>query len=209
MATIGQVVYNLQDFHSSGGLISTSIEDLSSTITSELSNYAEARVNIFTNDLVKLFKATSFSKLGIQAPPGTKVRLNLNKLIMIGRTGVYELDEDIEITGLQFERPKKYIVDTIATQDSLWQGIDGFETAERDRKIALSDLDNKYKNKDKDSDYWKRYTEIQDAYAERYAEAQAKYVAGVNGIYILPNPDKEDADENYEELYNVIVDFVY
>lgn len=209
MATIGQVVYNLQDFHSSGGLISTSAKNLSSTVTSESSGYAADRLNIFTNDLVKLFNASSFLKLGIQAPPGTKVKLNSNKLIMIGRTGVYELDEDIKITGLQFERPKKYIVDTAATQQALNEGISGFEKAENDRRTALLALDNKYNEIDKDEEYWAQYTKIQDEYSEQYQEAQSKYIAGINGIYVLPNTSDPNADENFEELYNVIVDFLY
>lgn len=209
MAAIGQVVYNLQDFHSSGGLISTSAKNLSSTVTSESSGYAADRLNIFTNDLVKLFNASAFLKLGIQAPPGTKVTLNSNKTIMIGRTGVYELDEDIKVTGLQFERPKRYIVDTAATEQSLSEGIDGFEKAEQDRQNALAQLDLDYAGKDKDAAYWGEYTRIQDAYEELYIDAQAKYVAGVNGIYVLPNKNNPNADENYEELYNVIVDFLY
>lgn len=209
MATIGQVVYNLQDFHSSGGLISTSSKNLSSTVTSESSGYAQDRLNIFTNDLVKLFNASSFIKLGIQAPPGTKVKLNSNKLVMIGRTGVYELDEDIKITGLQFERPKKYIIDTVATEQSLSEGIAGFEQAENDRKTALQALDAAYAGQEKDSAYWGQYTRIQDEYAKKYNEAQSKYIAGVNGIYVLPNTQNPNADENFEELYNVIVDFLY
>lgn len=209
MAAIGQVVYNLQDFHSSGGLISTSAKNLSSTVTSESSGYVANRLNIFTNDLVKLFNATAFLKLGIQAPPGTKVILNSNKTIMIGRTGVYELDEDIKITGLQFERPKKYVIDTVATEQSLNEGISGFEKAENDRRTALNQLNADYADKDKDAAYWAEYTRIQDAYNELYLESQAKYVAGVNGIYVLPNKNNPTADENYEELYNVIVDFLY
>lgn len=209
MATIGQVVYNLQDFHESGGLISTSAKNLSSTVTSQSSSYMADRLNIFTNDLVKLFNATSFFKLGIQAPPGTKVKLNSNKLIMIGRTGVYELDEDIKITGLQFERPKKYVLDTVATEQNLNEGIDGFEQAENARETKLVALNNKYVGKDKDSAYWAEYTRIQDEYEEVYSDAQSKYIAGVNGIYVLPNASNPNADENYEELYNVIVDFSY
>lgn len=209
MATIGQVVYNLQDFHSSGGLISTSAKNLSSTVTSESSGYAADRLNIFTNDLVKLFNASSFLKLGIQAPPGTKVKLNSNKLIMIGRTGVYELDEDIKVTGLQFERPKKYVVDTAATKQSLDEGINGFEKAESDRTAALTALNNKYAGKDKDEAYWAEYTRIQDDYVDAYKQAQSKYIAGINGIYVLPNTSDPNADENFEELYNVIVDFLY
>ncbi len=209
MATVGQVVYNLQDFHSSGGLISTSAKNLSSTVTSESSEYVANRLNIFTNDLVKLFNASAFLKLGIQAPPGTKVKLNANKIIMIGRTGTYELDEDIKITGLQFERPKKYIVDVGATEQSLNQGIQGFEQAEQNRQTALDALDAEYLGKPKDNAYWAEYVRIQDEYQELYNDAQSKYIAGVNGIYVLPNTSDPNADENFQELYNVIVDFLY
>lgn len=209
MATIGQVVYNLQDFHSSGGLISTSAKNLSSTVTSESSGYLAERLDIFNNDLVKLFNASSFSKLGIQAPPGTKVKLNTNKLVMIGRTGVYELDEDIKITGLQFERPKKYVIDTAQTKQDLEEGIQGFEEAEQERETALQALDTEYVGKDKDTEYWAAYTRIQDAYSEKYKVAQVKYISGVNGVYVLPNESNPNADENFEEIYNVIVDFLY
>lgn len=209
MATVGQVVYNLQDFHSSGGLISTSAKNLSSTVTSESDQYVANRLNIFTNDLVKVFNATNFLKLGIQAPPGTKVKLNTNKIIMIGRTGTYELDEDIKITGLQFERPKRYIVDVAETERSLNQGIQGFQKAERDRKNALTNLDNRYAGQDKDNAYWAEYVRIQEDYQKLYTESQSLYVAGVNGIYVLPNTANPNADENFQELYNVIVDFLY
>jgi len=213
MATIGQVVYNLQDFHSSGGLMSTSKTNLSETVSftgnpDDKEAYESARLDIFTNDLVKKFNASNFLKLGIQAPPGTKVTLNSNKIIMIGRTGVYELDEDIKVTGLKFEHPKKYVVDTAATEASLNEGISGFEKAERDRKLALANLDDRYADKDKDSAYWAEYTRIQNEYNRVYAEAQSKYIAGINGIYVLPSTLNPDADD-YEELYNVIVDFLY
>ena len=41
-------------------------------------------------------------KLGIQAPIGTIVTIN-NKDIMIGRSGVYELNSDIEVRSLYFK----------------------------------------------------------------------------------------------------------
>lgn len=43
----------------------------------------------------------TITKLGIQAPPGTMLSIN-NKPILIGRTGIYELDDDITIDSLQF-----------------------------------------------------------------------------------------------------------
>lgn len=212
MATIGQVVYNLQDFHASGGLVSTSATNPSTTVSSLSDTYESDRMNIFTQDLVKdVFKVSNFTKLGIQAPPGTKVKLNSNKIIMIGRTGVYELDEDVKISGLQFERPKKYIIDSVATQESLNKGIQGLSDAEDFRKTNMTNLDAEYAGKDKDDAYWATYTRIQNDYQTMYNTAQAEYIAGVNGIYGLPSEILPDAspDDDYEELYNVIIDFLY
>lgn len=217
MATIGQVVYNLQDFHSSGGLISTMKGSTSSTITwdgtpSGKSTYESGRLDIFSTDLVSLFgsSTTGFSKVGIQAPPGTKVTLNDNKTIMIGRTGVYELDEDITITKMQFIRPYKYIIDDPATKAALSSGILGFEEAEAERTSRLATLNEQYPDASSRGEaYWSEYTTIQDAYQEKYEAALLQYTSGVNGIYKLPNEDDPTSSENYEEVYNIIVDFVY
>lgn len=59
-----------------------------------------------TDDLFgKLSGATKFSKVGIQAPPGLVVIINGRELI-IGRNGIYELDDkDIVITELRFKQP--------------------------------------------------------------------------------------------------------
>ena len=43
----------------------------------------------------------SWIKLGIQAPPGSKWEIN-KKEILIGRTGMYELDDDIVVTSLKY-----------------------------------------------------------------------------------------------------------
>jgi hypothetical protein len=42
-----------------------------------------------------------------------------------------------------------------------------------------------------------------------YQGAYAQFLQGVNGIYRLPNPDVPDSDENFEELENIIIDFLY
>lgn len=57
--------------------------------------------------------------------------------------------------------------------------------------------------------YWDAYNNIQTAYIEAYQTALSLYNQGVNGIYVLPNPDNVDAPENYQDLYNVIIDFIY
>lgn len=40
-------------------------------------------------------------KLGIQAEPGTKIKIN-NIVIKLGKTGIYELDYTVEIRSLLF-----------------------------------------------------------------------------------------------------------
>ena len=64
--------------------------------------------NVFNNKIV--------TKLGIQAPPGTIASIN-GKPILIGRTGIYELDEDIKIESLSFnfntENLRNVIIDYI------------------------------------------------------------------------------------------------
>ncbi len=207
MATIGQVVYNLQDFHSSGGLISTLAGDPSKTITSESSSYKDSRLNIFSNDLVEFFKAASFIKLGIQAPPGTKAVLNGNKTIMLGRTGVYELDEGIKITSLKFLRPYKYIINAGLTQQALEDGMNQLNSAKDFLQNEIARIDNKYPTKNQE--YWAEYVSIQDEYLEQYNTALNLYKQGINGIYQLPVPDDPDNEENFSEVYNIIVDFLY
>lgn len=109
MAIIGQIIYNVIDFNNKNGFISTKKDDISiiiSSINSE-STYEEDKINIF-NDLVFQINKSEhpLKKIGIQAPPGTHAILNDNKDIIIGRTGIYELDEpDIFIKSIYFKRP--------------------------------------------------------------------------------------------------------
>lgn len=200
MATIGQVVYNLQDFHT-GGLISTDSSNLSNTITSDSPNYSTNRLDIFSVDLVvDKFNNQPFSKLGIQAPPGTKIQLNDGKLIIIGRTGVYELDEDIQVTHLKFIQPKKYKLNRAKSQEYLQTGSEGLEKAEQIRTEKLKKLNDEYATKDKDEAYWARYIRIQNDFDASYSKAQSNYIIGINGFY---------EEDGFEELYNVIIDFLY
>ena len=59
--------------------------------------------------------ATSIASLGIQTLPGVKFYLNNSQVdpIIIGPSGIYELgiDENYEITGLQFDRKSLDMID--------------------------------------------------------------------------------------------------
>lgn len=196
MATVGQVYYNVMNVNS-GSYESSS-----------------AKLNIFS-DLVSSYGAKQFNKIGIQAPPGTKVVMNTNKTIMVGRTGIYELDDDIVITNLYFVRPRRYIKDEVASADAIAAGTAGMLAADAQRTNSLNQLRSDYPTIPTDESnpnykiYWDRYNVIQTTYIEAYQEALGQFNTGVNGIYVLPNPDNTNAEENFQDLYNVILDFIY
>ncbi len=209
MATVGQIVYNVQDYQTSGGYISTSATNLNTTVSSANNpGYNDAKIDIFDSNIVDRFDSKKFTKLGVNAPPGTRFILNTNKTILIGRSGIYELDEDIIITSLQFVRPRHYIKDDAATESALNQGIVGFSNAEDWRKTNLASL-NERKPSMTDEEYWTEYSNIQAEYDELYQNALEQFNIGLNGIYKLPNPSDPDAEENFQDLYNIIIDFLY
>lgn len=195
MPTVGQVYYNVIDNNSG--------------------SYVSSGQNIFS-DIIAQVGASQFNKVGVQAPAGTKIVMNESKTIMVGRTGIYELDDDIAITNMYFIRPRKYEKDEEASQQAIEQGTEGMQAADKKR---ADDLEQFYKENpvmpDPDTDpegyraYWDSYNNIQTTYIEAYQTALSLYNQGVNGIYVLPNPDNVDAPENYQDLYNVIIDFIY
>lgn len=195
MPTVGQIYYNVIDNNSG--------------------SYVSSGQNIFS-DIVVQVGASQFNKVGVQAPAGTKIVMNESKTIMVGRTGIYELDDDIAITNMYFIRPRKYEKDEEASQQAIEQGTEGMQAADKKR---ADDLEQFYKENpvmpDPDTDpegyraYWDSYNNIQTTYIEAYQTALSLYNQGVNGIYMLPNPDNIDAPENYQDLYNVIIDFIY
>lgn len=195
MPTVGQVYYNVIDNNSG--------------------SYVSSGQNIFS-DIIAQVGASQFNKVGVQAPAGTKIVMNESKTIMVGGTGIYELDDDIAITNMYFIRPRKYEKDEEASQQAIEQGTEGMQAADKKR---ADDLEQFYKENpvmpDPDTDpegyraYWDSYNNIQTTYIEAYQTALSLYNQGVNGIYVLPNPDNIDAPENYQDLYNVIIDFIY
>ena len=67
----------------------------------DLNNYKTEEKDVAT-PLGKFPKdGVSWIKLGIQAPPGSQWQIN-DKKILIGRTGMYELDDDIIVSRLQY-----------------------------------------------------------------------------------------------------------
>lgn len=121
MPTVGQIYYNVIDNNSG--------------------SYVSSGQNIFS-DIVVQVGASQFNKVGVQAPAGTKIVMNESKTIMVGRTGIYELDDDIAITNMYFIRPRKYEKDEEASQQAIEQGTAGMQAADKKRS---EDLERFYK----------------------------------------------------------------
>lgn len=195
MPTVGQIYYNVIDNNSG--------------------SYASSGQDIFRN-IVAQIGASQFNKVGVQAPAGTKIVMNESKSIMIGRTGIYELDEDIAITNMYFIRPRKYKKDEQASQQAIQQGTADMQKADTKRTADLEEFHRQNPTiPDQETDpeayqaYWEAYNNIQTEYIEAYQIALNIYNKGINGIYVLPNPENINAPENYQDLYNVIIDFIY
>lgn len=228
---IGQVIYNLEDYAGTGGLISTSKSSinkiLSSTNNTDINgidaftqaaiDYDENKINIFEKNILNNYSISSVYKLGIQAPPGTKFYLNGNvnpqedgsviysgQEIIVGRTGIYELDDDIKVTSLIFQRPKQYTIDLDQTNEYVNTGITQMEEAKyqfdmkyRALKLKKDAVTSSMTN----SDFWEEYNVIHEQYLKEYTTARVHYIRGLSGIYV----------ENHylQDLKNVIIDFMY
>lgn len=195
MATVGQVYYNVIDKNSG------------SCLSSGPSIFKEGT----PGELVSRYGATQFNKVGIQAKPGTIVVMNNTKTIMIGQTGIYELDEDIAITSLYFNRPPKYMKDVEQSDAAIAEGIAKIKAAEEKQTKALAALGPEPDKSDEVAfkSYWDRHNAIQTTFIQEYNEGLNLFQTGNNGIYRLPNPDNIQAPENYDDLYDVIIDFIY
>lgn len=93
---VGQIVYKLQNYQQN--TVST---NTSGSIVAGAGNLDMTK-NLFSqfNDGVS-FKNAKVSKLGVQAPPHTRMVID-NRNIQVGNTGVYELDDNIIIQNLKF-----------------------------------------------------------------------------------------------------------
>ena len=75
--------------------------------------------NPFEHDLCDILGSAIVS-LGIQAPQGTKMYIN-GELAIVGPTGVFELDNVIEITSFQLGKNdylRKVIIDVLYDKES-------------------------------------------------------------------------------------------
>lgn len=188
MSAIGQIYYNVIDTSSTG----------------DGKHYISSGIDIY-NDIVNASSAKQFTKVGIQAPPGAQVVMNTSKTIMIGRTGIYELDEDIAITNMYFVRPKNYIRDDKETESKKQEGEKIIKDAKVALEAAVAALGTEPSDPSSDAykTYWEGYNEAHERYIAAFQKGSAILNQGLNGVYKL------DENNPYGDLENVIVDFIY
>lgn len=177
MATIGQIYYNVIDARYAAS--SDNYKITTSGYESELVDGGEPgqrHVGIYEN-IVGDNK--TWSKIGVQAPPGTQMVCGSDegsaKIILIGRSGIYELDEDINIGWLRFVQPKTYEKDEEATEAALETGLKNITQAQNDinEYVELND-----------EGRIAQFDKLSQA-NQAMEEALALYSSGVRGIYKL------------------------
>lgn len=219
-----QIVYNLEDYGGSGGLVSTRKDNYNELIYStvyqndlnsstegyaEYDEYKENKIDIYNTNILASFN--NIKKIGIQAPSGTKFTFsesstpNAGQWFMIGRTGIYELNDNIVITSLKFQRPQNYILNKELSQELQ---ISGTQVMKQARDIFLNKINELTKTMgqapdrtETGSEYWNEYNKLHQEYITQYKSGLGIYLKGKAGVY-TPDPTVTD-------LYNIIIDFTY
>lgn len=125
MSTIGQLVYNLEDYDNSGEIIS------SDAFVKNDDNKAKHSIyeNFFSSN--GILPNSGFKKIGIQAPPGTVAVIGTAsdqsataQRIMIGRTGIYEMEDDeVQIRYFRFEQQFKWVYNQEDSEKKIAKGM--------------------------------------------------------------------------------------
>ena len=134
---------------------------------------------------------------------------------MIGRTGIYELDEDINVSFLKFEAPKNYELNEGKTQEHLVEGINQTKAAKTFYDNYMTKIADLPGNKDSQGNYtaqyWKDYNviykggtlsnneNIETGYSAQMEGAYNSMIQGINGVYDV---------KGVKEINNVIIDFL-
>lgn len=193
MSAIGQIYYHVLDNN-----------------IGEFISYRDwTAAQFFGTNLVAAYGATTVSQVGIQAPPGTIVQLN-GKEIMIGRTGMYELDAGILLTSIVFPQPSNYVKLTDETNELLRVNGANISEIEASRKAQIEALGPAPTLPQNPTEgeietyiaYYNNYNSIQSSYQKLYDKYLAGYNQGIAGVYILD-------EQNPGDLYNVVIDFIY
>lgn len=195
---IGQITYNV-DYINNDNQISKEIL-MTGIIGEEAKGCPIPEGNIIT-------------KLGIQAQPGTKVILGLGNNsevpIIIGRSGIYELDDRISITQLKIEPTPIYKFDEEATRAAQDAALEQFNQIE-DQPLNV-DKKNTEPGWGNEQEKVKKWVESYQKNNSTFNEGYPKYLQGLYGIYTPITEKDEEGKETpkTEDIYNLIIDYIY
>lgn len=209
LANIGQIIYNVDGVPNTG---TTGEHTLFEILTNGI---------IGTNGI--LDSSQIITKLSVQGEPGLKLVINNNE-IMIGRTGIYELDEKIIVNSLRIIPIRKYRRDdekTVEAQKAaleIFKNID-FEGSESYKLIQNEFNTDRYTTTTKEKKHsvkegsnntyditdWVKLYENNNA---KFNLGYIQYLQGINGIYVPVNNDPT-SETAYEKINNLIIDYVY
>ena len=193
--TIQQIVYWLEDQNKPGYYLTTSASyGADETIVGYgdiVSHNSDGANNLI--DISKNMEFRDIIKLGIQAPPGTKFSL-VGKSIMMGTSGLYELDEESlpDNVVLYFEPQTIYELDEEASADLLESAKKKMNEAEAKRIAQLANLN---------PDDYLSYIDVNDEFYNEYNTAVMEYYYGTQGVYT--------SETTTEKLKNIIIDVIY
>lgn len=147
------------------------------------------------------------SKISIQAPPGTEILLN-NKRIIVGRSGLYDFDNDDvpAVTSLVFPQPVKYIrsdidYDYLAELQSFLTTIRGYIVTlgnTMDYQKFCTDGQLIYMGEKIDQSKYNFYSEEQEKTLHGFYEVLQEYLKTLQGELEIENID----------IMNVVVNYV-
>ena len=155
------------------------------------------------NNIVQRAGVDHFTRVGIQAPPGTKIVFNGARTIMIGRTGVYEIEANIN--SMYIERLVNYVHKTDEERTLKTNGINAMKAAEQSWNTYLQAA--VIPALDASDAEWQAFDAAfvarENTYSDAYSAGLKTYLQGLNGIY------KQDQTKPYVDIDNVIIDYQY
>lgn len=178
---VGQYYYNLETY-----------PDMESNV--EL--FAMVNGQWEAQELVGINAGEIWYKVGIQAPAGTQAVID-GQTIMVGRSGIYELDDGIAINSLKFVQPVKYVRDDETSDRYIAEGIAGMNDAQTIIKEIYYDENGDPKDLGSITD---EDLKVGNEACVAYNEAYKMYLSGKNGVY---------TKGEVTDLKNIVIDFTY
>lgn len=186
---VGQIIYNWKnDPDETEGLYSNWNKNIS--------------ISDQSRNIIDMVGCSKFTKMSIQAPPGYKIKITVDghdKEIMIGRTGIYNMDENINITRLIFMPMGTLVKNETATNQKQISGITKIKQV-LDSPLYASQISYTEENNEINHisgltpTLWKELNENQT-----FSEGLTDYSLGTYGVFELGQE---------KQLENIMIDYM-